>query len=56
MAVTMLVGWRKISREEQDNYEIVIDGATKKFIRLQKKEVAIDGSRRCDNPVLHRCV
>lgn len=37
MAVTMYIGGRKISREEQNNYEVVIDSVTRRFIRLQKK-------------------
>ena len=56
MAVTMYIGGQKISKEEQKNYEVVINGATRGIIGLRKKEVLADGSGRCDSPVLHRCV
>ena len=53
MAVTMYIGGREISREEQNNYEVVIDGATRRFIGLQRKETLADESECGNNPILH---
>lgn len=56
MSLTMWIGGQKIKKEDQKNYEVLINGVTGQIIGLRKKGVIMNGTGRRDTPVLHRCV